>query len=237
MATTLREDGFVVNNKDNKLEMTVEPVKVAQDIFVAELAYMYELFKSIFSGDDFSSNIISSAMSVAKYAYDKFLNPYITITKTLLSYCSKWADVAKINNSETSDNSSNSSSSSGTISTSKSNITINNTGGTNPVIIIDFSLDETVLTHTKSIADTKQKIVEIMKSVNEKMNSIKVLAYSDAENANLKKINDIEKIVATNTNAITTHKGRIENIEEYLEKTDNDGTDDEAIKFSLRDIP
>jgi hypothetical protein len=70
MATTLREDGFVVNDKDNKLEMTIEPVKVAQDIFVGELTYIYELFKSIFDGTNFTNNVISSAVNVVQYTYD-----------------------------------------------------------------------------------------------------------------------------------------------------------------------
>jgi hypothetical protein len=75
-----------------------------------------------------------------------------------------------------------------------------------------------------------------MIDVNNKLKIIKAIGISSVENENLKEITALKALVKTNTDNIASNGGRIGNIEYYLERTDNDGTDDEAIKFSL-DIP
>lgn len=226
MATTLREDGFVVNNKDNKLEMTIEPVKVAQDIFVGELVYIYELFKSIFDGSSFANNVLSSASDVVKYTYDVLFQPFISVAQTLVRYCEEWAKIAYAKSPQTSSSTGGSAS----IPTSSGG-TVNITNSTSPVVIIDFSLDQTVLNGSQEMMETKQQLVIHMKKVNEKLKSLRTIAISEAAGKNLKEIKALKDKVDKNTTDIGTQGKQITYIADYLEKHDNDEV--EELNFDI----
>ena len=113
-------------------------------------------------------------------------------------------------------------------------INITNTSGS-PVVVIDFSLNETVVSSTQKIASTKQEIINVMKSVNDKLQTLKILKLSDIETKNLKEIQALKTAVATNSSHIETQGGRIGNIETYLEAHDNDRDRDDAnLKFDVK---
>jgi hypothetical protein len=102
--------------------------------------------------------------------------------------------------------------------------------------MIDFKLNDSLIALTSEMVLTKQNLVTKMAEVNEKLSNIEIITLSDSEGINAKEITTLKTLVTANTASITSNTRRLGNIEDYLEKTDNDGTDDEAIKFSL-DIP
>jgi hypothetical protein len=90
--------------------------------------------------------------------------------------------------------------------------------------------------------EKEDSLLKTMEETNKKLEGIRNLVedtpVSDGSSRGLGKKQIINiKTIPELAKRIDNIDGRVGNIEYYLERTDNDGTDDEAITFSLRDIP
>lgn len=221
LKTTVRKNALKFDGTST-VGLKIEAGKLAQDAFAGKLQEVFDILKTVFSGDkNLGEKLLSSAQSVVKYVYESFLKPIFTIIQNA------FPDV-QIPNFGSKDKEKKQNPQSLPV-VGKNGTVINVTSKTNnPVVVVDLSLDPTTVGGALEIAKVKKELVDVVKKSNDKLQQLKTIQVNLS---NKKSINDEEKkddphgykdLLSQHSQEIKFAFEKISNIEEYLEANDKD---------------
>lgn len=217
---------------DSEIKLNIKPMDIMESEFGAEIADIFTTFKNLFTGEnDFTFDKITDiAINFIKEIIDKLIDPLVSSIGNFVNFVTPTVGATHVN-----------------IPTANSHSVLDIALGkkssaemaeeatlNSPVILLDLDLNGNILASISQMFEKEDSLLKTMEETNKKLEGIRNLVedtpVSDGS------IRGLGKQQLINIREIPELAKRVGNIEDYLEKTDNDGTDDEDIKFSL-DIP